>query len=120
MAAGDRRRKDPAMRRPLLALLLLVMYAIPGIAADRDEPELLTFTMRYDLTPAREAKGKSNFTLTTVLPRSIVRRQKVLALRYSQEPVRVWDEKNTRYASFEFKDFRAATTLTIHGNVELY
>jgi transglutaminase-like putative cysteine protease len=108
------------MRRPsfVIAVLLLAIAGAPAVAAEPADTQGYSFGFKFEIIPAKSGKDAGEATLTCVVPRSIVRRQKVVGLNYSQEPAKVWDEKGTRYAHFEFKDL--PMTLTINADVDLY
>jgi transglutaminase-like putative cysteine protease len=113
---------EPPMRCPRLGLIVLLaslgLVASPAAAADADNIQPKSFKWDFQITPA--ASDGTELTLTCVIPRTIMRRQKVQAMQYSHEPKEVWDEKGTRYARFQFKNLRAPDTLTIRGDIDLY
>jgi transglutaminase-like putative cysteine protease len=109
------------MSRPRLSVLstwILLTLTIAAPSAFADDVQSHMFTLQYEIIPQGEKPRE--VTLTVVIPRTVLGRQKIHALHYSQGPARVWDDEGTRYARFDFKELRAQTTLTIRIEADLY
>jgi transglutaminase-like putative cysteine protease len=55
--------------------------------------------LSYDVSAP---KGTSRVNLVVVLPKTIPERQKILSIRYSQKPSRIFNRNGNRYAEFVF------------------
>ncbi|GEM_PF-1036390 len=70
---------------------------------------------RFDLTGAAV-----RLRYIPTIPKTIKGRQRVIDLRFSPEPIAIYDDHETRYAVFSFGNPRRGLDVHITGEIELY
>jgi transglutaminase-like putative cysteine protease len=97
--------------------LLLVHPAAPAQRGPAETGQRVAFTLRYEVAPKA---GTTKVTLTTILPKTLPGKQKILNLNYSRDPERVFDRDGLRYARFVLNRPGRTTAIIVTGEAELY
>ncbi len=104
-------------QQSVLSLLLCAAVAPPVPADELAAVRRVTFRLTYTVTPRDVA---TQVTLVAVVPRSLPGHQKVLGVRYSPRPERIFDEGGNRYAQFGLRNFARSVEVRIEVDAELY
>lgn len=102
-----------------VCITLASAYLAPArsemIARSADNNEVrITMDYKVHLT------GRNDYVrLVTLVPKNISNKQKVLNVRYSLEPARLFEENGNRYAEFFFNDPRGDIDILINADVAL-
>jgi transglutaminase-like putative cysteine protease len=102
-----------------LVLLCCAPATSPAQATRRNVPDAyrVSFTIRLGITAQ---PGTRRVTLTVLVPRTLPGRQKVLAVGYSLDPVKLFEEGGNRYARFVLEKPGKSTDLTVTVDAEVY
>jgi transglutaminase-like putative cysteine protease len=108
-------RKHLALAWALVGTCLFLL--IPAARAANRQHRRVACTWRYAVGANRQT---TKMILTTLVPRNIPGRQKVLQLKYSHTPKKVFGRHGNRYARFEFRKPSRPFLVQIHAVVDVY
>lgn len=99
--------------------LFILVYNPVACAKSTLTPQVVrtTFTFNEKLVPG------SNTTLvklTVLLPQTLRYRQKILNIRYSHQPLKIYNANGNKYAYFEIKNLKEPVTVKVNVDAELY
>lgn len=96
----------------------LAFVAAPLLsAAESVEGKRVSFTLKFVVTP----KGKTTYaTVTAQIPQTIEGRQKIIKIKYSQEPRAEFARDGCRYVQFIVYTPQRPVTITIDVEAEIY
>jgi len=112
-----------------LAVSLLLLSSVAGQAVVKEEPSTsiparpagmshtVSFVIRYQFGISGVL---TNLRFTYCIPKTIAGRQRVVAMRFSPEPLAVYDDDENRYAVFSFPNPSGDLEVKISGEIELY
>jgi transglutaminase-like putative cysteine protease len=101
-----------------IAFCLTAPSALLGQETDDPSADArrVSFTLQYRITGKQ---GTDKAVLTALVPKTIDGRQKILKVRYSQQPEREFEEKGNKYASFVLLRPAGLQVVTINVDAEL-
>jgi hypothetical protein len=108
-------RKHLALAWALVNTLLFLL--VPKTSAATRQHRRVDCTWKYAIGANRQT---TKMVLTALVPRSIPGRQKVLRLKYSHRPKKVFSRHGNRYARFEFRRPSKPFLIQIHAVVDVY
>jgi len=115
--------KGPAMHLSAKTLVGVV-FGVALISATHAEDSArpvegrkVSFTLEYHITAKQ---GTQKVAVTALVPKSIDGRQKVLRLKYTPQPERVFEENGNKYAFLVLNQPQGNQVVTIDVDMELY
>jgi len=85
------------------------------------KPEGMSSTVSFAIRYQFGVTGAiTNLRFTYCIPKTVEGRQRVIDLRFSPEPIAVYDDGDNRYAIFSFPSPTADLEVKISGEIELY
>ncbi len=85
------------------------------------KPEGSTHVVSFDIHSRFQIKGNvTKLWYISCIPKTIQDRQGVIDIRFSPEPIAIYDDDDTRYAVFSFRSPRGNLDVNITGEIELY
>ncbi len=100
----------------LLLMTLGAVFQCRAVGAEQSNSSRVEFSLYYDFkTPGKTSKIK----FIMIIPKTIPGKQRI-ALKYSHDPARVFEENGIRYAEFIFPDPPKSFTLEIKAKATLY
>jgi transglutaminase-like putative cysteine protease len=108
------------LKKPLLLLVVWAWCFLSYLGAQPTAKNVggkrIQCTLEFTIRAAPDSRGLS---LTALVPKDIDGRQKVVGLKYSHKPSKVFDEMGNRYAQFFFDKLARTTVVKIDADLEL-